>query len=230
MLASYSTSRSSRPGYSTLPLPAAGFGQIRIAKPVAATPYCFDKVIAARCLGQLLAQLANKDVDDFDLGLVHSAVEMVEKHFLCQRRALAQSEQFEDPVFLAGEVHGVIVDRDLSGVEIDDQLAGPHHRFTVALGAAGDCLNARDHLPVIKKVAEHITVTKAETFDPVVELGEAQEDQDRCPDMCVAAQPPQHIVTIRIARTQIQQNDIVIEAADLQTVQTEIRRVAQISP
>jgi len=79
---------------------------------------------------------------------------------------------------------------------------------------------------VIKKVPQHITVTKAETFDPVVELGEAQEDQDRCPDMCVAAQPPQHIVTIRIARTQIQQNDIVIEAADLQTVQTEIRGVA----
>ena len=66
---------------------------------------------------------------------------------------------------------------------------------------------------------------KAETFDPVVELGEAQEDQDRCSDICVA-QPPQHIVTIRIARTQIQQNDIVIEAADLQTVQTEIRGVA----
>src|SRR3546814_8350124 len=35
---------------------------------------------------ELLAQLADENVDDLELGLVHAAVEMIEEHLLGQRR------------------------------------------------------------------------------------------------------------------------------------------------
>src|SRR3546814_12684127 len=59
------------------------------------------------------------DVDDRELGLVHSAVKMIEKHFLGQRRALAQAQQLEHLIFLAGQMHAHAIDLDRLGVEID---------------------------------------------------------------------------------------------------------------
>src|ERR1700731_4535376 len=65
----------------------------RLAQDVAAAPHGLDIVLAARCVGQLLAQFADEDVDDLELGLVHATVEMVEKHLLGQGRALAQAQE-----------------------------------------------------------------------------------------------------------------------------------------
>jgi len=53
-----------------------------VAQPIAASPYGLDIVVATRRLGELFAKLADEDVDDFDLGLVHPAVEMVQEHLL----------------------------------------------------------------------------------------------------------------------------------------------------
>src|SRR5690606_38495954 len=60
----------------------------RIAQHVAAAPDGFDVVLAAASARELLAQLADEHVDDLEFRLVHSAVEMVEEHFLGQRGAL----------------------------------------------------------------------------------------------------------------------------------------------
>jgi hypothetical protein len=49
---------------------------------------------------------------------------MVEEHFLGERRALAEREQLQHLVFLAGQVHALAADFDRLGVEIDDQVAG----------------------------------------------------------------------------------------------------------
>src|SRR5215469_7326776 len=54
-----------------------GFG--RVAQHVAAAPDRLDIVFAAGCLGELLAQLADEDVDDLQLRLVHPAVKMVQE-------------------------------------------------------------------------------------------------------------------------------------------------------
>jgi hypothetical protein len=51
-------------------------------------------------LASFLRKLADKNVDDLLLRLVQAAVEMVQEHFLGQRRALAQAEQLEDLIFL----------------------------------------------------------------------------------------------------------------------------------
>src|SRR5204863_296773 len=79
-------------GLSSGPTPLGGdFG--RVAQHVAAAPDGLDVVIAAGGLRELLAQLADEDVDDLQLGLVHPAIEMVQEHLLGQRRALAQAEE-----------------------------------------------------------------------------------------------------------------------------------------
>jgi hypothetical protein len=112
---------------------------VGIAQHVAAAPDGFDVVLCRRWLLQLLAQLADEDVDDLQFRLVHAAIEMVEEHFLGQRRALAQRKQLEHLVFLAGQVHALAVDFDRLGVEIDLEIAGlmtdcawPLERRTIA--------------------------------------------------------------------------------------------------
>ena len=81
-----------------------------VPKDIAATPYGVDVMASASRLGELLTELANKDVNDLKLGLVHSAIEMVEEHLLGQSRALAQAEQLKNTVLLAGQVNRLIID------------------------------------------------------------------------------------------------------------------------
>src|SRR3546814_6310565 len=50
---------------------------IWIAQHIAAAPYGLDIIVAATGEGKLLAKLANEDVDDLQLRLVHAAIEMV---------------------------------------------------------------------------------------------------------------------------------------------------------
>ena len=64
----------------------------RLAQHVAAAPHRFDVVLAVRGVGELFAQLADEDVDDLQLRLVHAAIEVIEEHFLGQRRAFAQAK------------------------------------------------------------------------------------------------------------------------------------------
>src|ERR1700738_4329762 len=90
-----------------------------LAQHIAAAPHGFDEVLATRCVGEFLAQLADEYVDDFELRLVHAAVEMVEEHLLRQSSALAQREEFQHLVLLAGEVDTLGMDLNRLGVEID---------------------------------------------------------------------------------------------------------------
>ena len=62
----------------------------RFAQYVTACPDGLNEFIATRRTCQLLAQLADKYINDLWFRLIHTAVEMIEKHFLGQRRAFAQ--------------------------------------------------------------------------------------------------------------------------------------------
>src|SRR5882762_8065977 len=80
-------------------LPAAiPRGDGRILKDIAATPHRLDVMTSAGRLGKFFPELANKDVDDLELGLVHPAVEVVEDHLLRQGLTLAEAEQFQDAI------------------------------------------------------------------------------------------------------------------------------------
>src|SRR5687768_751159 len=59
-----------------------GLDLLGIAKHVAAAPDGLDIIVPAASQAQFLAKLADEDVDDLQLGLVHPAIEVVEEHFL----------------------------------------------------------------------------------------------------------------------------------------------------
>src|SRR5271168_2911051 len=141
-------SESGRTALSVNPL----VGRRRLAQDVAAAPYRLDEVAAAGGRRKLLAQLADEHVDDLEFGLVHPAVEMVEEHFLGQRRALAQREQLEHLIFLAGQMHARAVDLDGLLIEIDDEVAGDDDRLGVTLGAADDRVDARDEFVLVERL------------------------------------------------------------------------------
>jgi hypothetical protein len=60
-----------------------------VAAHIAAAPYRLDVVMAARCLGELFAQLTEEYIDDLELRLVHPAIEAVKNHFLSEDGTLA---------------------------------------------------------------------------------------------------------------------------------------------
>jgi len=66
-----------------------------------------------------------------------SRVEMVEKHFLCQGRALAQREQFQHLIFLAGQMHARAGTRRFL-IEIDDEIACRDDRLGMTFRAPHD--------------------------------------------------------------------------------------------
>src|SRR3546814_15153839 len=51
----------------------------RVPQDIPAAPYGFDVVLAAGRQRELLAQLADADVDALEFRLIHSAVEMIEE-------------------------------------------------------------------------------------------------------------------------------------------------------
>ena len=126
-----------------------------------AAPDGFDVVAAVGGVGQLLAQLADEDVDDLQFRLVHAAIEVVEEHFLGQGRALAEREQLQHLVFLARQMDALAADFDGLGVEVDDELAGLDDRLGVTLGAAHDRVDAGDQFVLVEGLGHVIVGAEA---------------------------------------------------------------------
>ena len=76
-----------------------------IAKHIAAAPNCFDIMLTASRRLQLLAEFTNEDIDDFEFRLVHATIKVIEEHFLGQRRAFTQRQQFEHLILFACQVN-----------------------------------------------------------------------------------------------------------------------------
>src|ERR1700738_2219229 len=89
----------------------AGFAQC-----ITAAPHRLYVVLAVRSDGKLLPQLADKYVDDLDPRFVHATIQIVEEHFLGERRALPQAQQLEHLILLAGKAHAGAADLDDLGV------------------------------------------------------------------------------------------------------------------
>jgi hypothetical protein len=198
---------------------------VRLTQHVAPAPYRFNVVLAIRRGGELLAQLANKDVDDLDHRLVHATVELDEEHFLGQRRALAQREELEDLVLLADEMHTRAIDLDRLGVEVDDEIAGLDDGLGVALGAAHDGVDARDQFVLVEWLGHVVIGAEAETFDLVLDAGKAEEDQDRRHHFG-DAEGAQNLKARYVGQVQVQQDDVVVvEFAEVDALFANVRRV-----
>src|SRR3546814_20630213 len=92
------------------------------------------------------------DVDDLQLRLVHAAVEGVEAHLLGQRGALAQRQQLQDAVFLAGQVQRMALHPVAPGIQVDGQIPVTYARVRMHAGAAYFRLAAGDQLALLEGV------------------------------------------------------------------------------
>ena len=198
-----------------------GFGRrfrAVFAQHVTAPPNGFDIIIAAGRRAQFLAQLTHEHVDNLQFRFVDAAVEMVQEHFLGQRRALAQRQEFQNAIFLTGQMQRLIVHIGGLGVEINGQAAGTDDRVRMALGAADNGLNTGHQLALIEGFRQVIIGAEAQALNLVIKFRQAGQDQDRCahPRLTEAAQ---HLVPVDIRQDQVEQDNVVIiEFADLNAV------------
>jgi hypothetical protein len=76
-----------------------------------------DVVIAICRLAERFAHLADEEIDDPDLRLVDSSIELVEKHLLSEDSTHTEAEELEDAIFRAGQVYRPVVNSDNPGIE-----------------------------------------------------------------------------------------------------------------
>src|SRR5215468_11191945 len=173
-----------------------------LAQHIATAPDGLDEVAAFGGIGELLAQLADEDIDDLQFRFVHAAIEMIEEHLLGQRGALAQAEQFQHLVLFSGQMHTLTADLDRFGVEIDHEVAGLDHRLGMALRTAHDRMDTGHQLVLVERLGHIVVGANAETFDLVLDAGEAGQDQDRGLDL---GHPKllEHVVTGHVRQVQI---------------------------
>src|SRR6202790_3276383 len=203
----------------------ARFDPVRLRPPIAAAPHGLDEVAAFGGVGELLAQLADEDVDDLQFRLVHAALEMVEEHFLGERGALAERKQLQHLVFLARQVHALAADLDRLGVEIDHEIAGLDHRLGVALGAAHDRMNARNQFVLVEGLGHVVVGADAETLDLVLDAGKAGEDQNGGLDLRYP-QLLEHVVAGHIRQIEVEQNNVVVvKLSEIDAFFSQVRRI-----
>ena len=150
---------------------------------------------------------------------------MVQEHFLGQRRALAQAQQLQHLVFLAGQMNGLIVHFYRLGIEIDGDLARPDHRFRMALGPPDDRVDPRHQFFAVEGFRQVVVGTEAEALDLVLGIVRARQDQDRRFD-ARRAQLAQNLVPVHVRQIEIEYDQIVvIELGKIDAFFAHIRRV-----
>ena len=200
----------------------AGLVLGRLAQHIAAAPHRLDVVLAVRGIRKLLAQLADEHVDDLEFGLVHAAIEMIEEHLLGQRGALAQREQLEHLIFLAGQMHARAVNLDRLLVQVDDQIAGIDDGLGVALGAPHDRVDARYQFVLVEGLGHVVVGAEAETSDLVLDAGQAGENQDRGLHLG-DPERAQNLESRHVGQVQVEKDDVVIvKLAEIDALLTEI--------
>ncbi len=76
-----------------------------------------------------------------------------------------------------------------------------------------------------KRFGQIVVGAEAKALNLVLDAGEARENQYRCLDFC-DPQGPQNLITRHVRQVQVEQNDVVIvQFAQIDTLFTEIRRV-----
>ncbi|MGY3395782.1 hypothetical protein ACVWW6_008373 [Bradyrhizobium sp. USDA 3311] len=134
---------------------------------------------------------------------------MVEEHFLGEGRALAEREELQHLVFLAGQMHALAADFDRLGVEVDDEVAGLDDRLGMSLGAAHDRVDAGHQLVLVEGLGHVVVGADAETLDLVLDAGEAGEDQNRGLDL---GDPEllEHVIAGHVRQVEVEKDNVVI--------------------
>lgn len=86
---------------------------ILFAQNIAAVPHGADQISAAGD-SELLAELADEDINDLHFRFINAAIKVIQEDLLGQHNALAEREQFQNGVFLTGQMHGIATDSDFA--------------------------------------------------------------------------------------------------------------------
>ncbi|AYF01309.1 hypothetical protein PY32053_01682 [Paracoccus yeei] len=136
-------------------------------------------------------------------------IDMIQEHLLGQRRALAQAQQFQDLVLLAGQVQRLAVHLDRARVQVHHHLARADHRLAVALGTADDRLDAGDQFIPIKWFGHVIVSPEAKAAQLAFRVVRAGQDQDRRVD-AGHADLAQDFHPVHVGQVQVQQDQVVV--------------------
>ena len=151
----------------------------RVPQNVPAAPDGLNVVVASGGLRELFTELADKNINDLEFRFVNPAVQMVEEHFLGQRRTFAEREQFQDSIFLTGQMKRLVVDFNGPCIEIDCQLTGFNNRLCMSLGTADNGLNTSDQFILVKRLGQLIVGADAEPFHFLLRFAEPGQDKNR---------------------------------------------------
>ncbi len=147
---------------------------------------------------------------------------MVQEHLLGERGALAERQQLQHRIFLAGQVHAGTIDLDRLGVEIDRELAGLDHRLRMALRTADDRVDAGDQFLAMERLGDIIVGAEAQCANLGVHLGNARQDQHRRLHPA-RAQFLEHVIAGHVRQVEVQCDQVVIvELAEVQALFAEI--------
>ena len=102
----------------------SGNTTLRFTHDITTPPDGFNMAFTIIHIFDFLAKLTDENINDFNLGLIHATIEVVEEHFLGQCGALAQRKQLKHRIFLAGKVNTSTVDFNSLGIKVYRQFAG----------------------------------------------------------------------------------------------------------
>jgi len=160
-----------------------GFGclvdSFGFAQDITLASNCIDAHPAGTCNFQLAPQLADKDIDDFWLRLVHAAIKMAEEGCLAENRPLAQCQKFDDPELFAGQLQLMALNQCHMAVEIDFQIADRDRGRAVAVCAANDRIKVGQKLKSVEWLGQIAICPGTQCRDLVVCAGIARNDQNR---------------------------------------------------
>ena len=134
------------------------------AQHVASAPDGFDEVFAFSGVGQLLAQLTNKHVDNFEFRLIHATIEVVEEHFFGECGAFAKAEKFQHLIFFAGEVHTLATHFNCFSIKVHQQFARENNGLGMALRTADNCVDAGHQFILMERLGHIIISAEAKTL------------------------------------------------------------------
>src|SRR5215475_12745689 len=152
------------------------------------------------------------NTDDLHLRFIHPAIEVIEERLLGQHHALAQHQQFENRVFLAGEVDGLAVHGHLMTIEIEQQRTNAQGRLAEALAATDHCLNTGHQFGFVEWLGDEIIGPKSQALHLDLRARQAREDQH---GRVVArdTHATDDFEALDIGKDQVQDDDIVIVMA-----------------
>ena len=134
---------------------------------------------------------------------------MIEECLLGQHHSLAQHQQFEDRVFLAGQMHRLVGDQHLVAVQVELQRTNMQRRLTEPLAASDDGLHARQQLGLVEWLGDEVVSAEPQPFDLGLRSRQARQDQHR---RVIAGHthPANHFEPLDVRQHQVKHHDVVI--------------------